>query len=288
MPIDFFKNTRGLTRNPLGIIALFVSMIYGFSCLVLSASITNLKDACERLPLIWFVIIFPIIILIAFVHLVKFHHEKLYSPGDFRDDESFIQTSDENKRNSRIQDEVSNLETSPKSEESGELVSSKEITSAKKTVDFNLIKDPSSFYQNSSELLKIYTNSEKWALNELNLKYKVILKPQVRLNTALENFEFDGYGSNRSSTFIVEVKFWQYSRSDKKLKLKIQEFLSKKPRIDIVFRRQFKKTTIIIAIVFDDLTRINKEKYVEFVNEIGGENVILEFFDYRELKRNYE
>lgn len=286
--MEFPSNIKNLTRNPLGIIALFVSMIYGFSCLVLSTSITNLKDSYERLPLIWFVIIFPIIILIAFVHLVKFHHEKLYSPGDFRDDESFIQTIDENKRNSKIQDEVSNLETSPRSEESGELIYSKEITPVKKTVDLNLITDRNVLFQNSSELLKIYTNSEKWALNELNLKYKVILKPQVRLNTAVENFEFDGYGSNRSSTFIVEVKFWQYSRSDKKLKLKIQEFLSKKPRIDIAFRRQFKKITIVIAIVFDDLSRINKEKYLEFVNEIGGENVILEFFDYRELQRSYE
>ena len=286
--MEFLSNIKNLTRNPLGIIALFVSMIYGFSCLVLSTSITNLEYAYERLPLIWFVIIFPIIILAAFIYLVIFHHEKLYSPSDFRDDDSFIQTIDENKRIKRIQDEVESLETSPKSEDflekdNSDVAKLSENSKNQDTVDGSQRSDIT-----VSELLKMYTNSEKWTLNELNLKYNVILKPQVRLRTPLAHFEFDGFGTNRNSTFIVEVKFWQFSRSDKKLKLKIQEFLAKKPKIEIAFNRPSKTTSIIIAIVFDDLTRINKDEYVEFVSAIGGDNVILEFFDYRELKRNYE
>jgi hypothetical protein len=286
--MEFLSNIKNLTRNPLGIIALFVSMIYGFSCLVLSTSITNLEYAYERLPLIWFVIIFPIIILAAFIYLVIFHHEKLYSPSDFRDDDSFIQTIDENKRIKRIQDEVKSLETSPKSEDFSEKDNSGVTKLSENSKNQDTVDGSQSSDITVSELLKMYTNSEKWTLNELNLKYNVILKPQVRLRTPLAHFEFDGFGTNRNSTFIVEVKFWQFSRSDKKLKLKIQEFLAKKPKIEIAFNRPSKTTSIIIAIVFDDLTRINKDEYVEFVSAIGGDNVILEFFDYRELKRNYE
>ncbi len=286
--MEFLSNIKNLTRNPLGIIALFVSMIYGFSCLVLSTSITNLEYAYERLPLIWFVIIFPIIILAAFIYLVIFHHEKLYSPSDFRDYDSFIQTIDENKRIKRIQDEVKSLETSPKSEDFSEKDNSDVTKLSENSKNQDTVDGSQSSDITVSELLKMYTNSEKWTLNELNLKYNVILKPQVRLRTPLAHFEFDGFGTNRNSTFIVEVKFWQFSRSDKKLKLKIQEFLAKKPKIEIAFNRPSKTTSIIIAIVFDDLTRINKDEYVEFVSAIGGDNVILEFFDYRELKRNYE
>jgi len=32
---DFMKETKNLTKNPLSIIALFISLIYGFACLVL-------------------------------------------------------------------------------------------------------------------------------------------------------------------------------------------------------------------------------------------------------------
>ena len=89
---DFMKNAKGLTRNPLGIIALFISLIYGFACLVLSTSVKNLNNSVERLPLIWFIIGFPILILVSFILLVIFHHEKLYAPVDYKDEDNFIKT----------------------------------------------------------------------------------------------------------------------------------------------------------------------------------------------------
>ena len=92
--MNFIENAKGLTKNPLGIIALFISLIYGFACLVLSTSISNLKEPTERLPLIWFIIGFPIIILIGFIFLVTKHHPKLYSPSDYGNSESFLKTID--------------------------------------------------------------------------------------------------------------------------------------------------------------------------------------------------
>jgi len=86
----FMEKATGLTKNPLGIIALFVSLIYGFACLVLSSSIHNLNGAEERLPLIWFIIIFPIFILIMFTYLVMKHHTKLYAPSDYKDEKNFV------------------------------------------------------------------------------------------------------------------------------------------------------------------------------------------------------
>jgi len=89
---NFMKNAKGLTRNPLGIVALFISLIYGFACLVLSSSLSNLIGVNERLPLIWFVIGFPILILISFILLVIYHHEKLYAPIDYKDEKHFVST----------------------------------------------------------------------------------------------------------------------------------------------------------------------------------------------------
>ena len=96
--MNFIENAKGLTKNPLGIIALFISLIYGFACLVLSTSISNLKEPTERLPLIWFIIGFPIIILIGFIFLVTKHHPKLYSPSDYGNAESFLKTIDGSKK----------------------------------------------------------------------------------------------------------------------------------------------------------------------------------------------
>ncbi len=88
---DFGETATGLARNPLGIIALFIVLIYGFASLVvgLSGSLTT----HERLPLIWFLAVFPVVVLLVFAWLVSKHHAKLYAPTDYRQDESFIQAS---------------------------------------------------------------------------------------------------------------------------------------------------------------------------------------------------
>ena len=108
--MNFIENAKGLTRNPLGIIALFISLIYGFACLVLSTSISNLHEASERIPLIWFIIGFPIIILVGFVFLVTKHHQKLYSPSDYGSPESFLKTIESTKKFESVQVEVTKNE----------------------------------------------------------------------------------------------------------------------------------------------------------------------------------
>jgi len=88
---DFTKSAKDLSRNPLGIIALFIVLVYGFACLLFGFSSESLS-ADEKTPLIYFIIIFPVLVLFLFGWLVSKHHDKLYSPSDYRDDKSFLTT----------------------------------------------------------------------------------------------------------------------------------------------------------------------------------------------------
>lgn len=82
---------KDLVRNPLGIVALFISLIYGVASLLLGATASSLSPE-ERTPLIGFVTLFPLVVLGAFYLLVTRHHGKLYAPGDFQNDDSFLRT----------------------------------------------------------------------------------------------------------------------------------------------------------------------------------------------------
>lgn len=87
--LDSFGNTaNGLAKNPLGIIALFIVLVYGMASLVIifAGSLTS----SERLPLIWFLVVFPIIVLLVFAWLVSRHSGKLFAPSDFRDEENYV------------------------------------------------------------------------------------------------------------------------------------------------------------------------------------------------------
>ncbi len=88
---SFTKSAKDLSRNPLGIIALFIVLVYGFACLLFGFSASDLESA-ERSPIIWFVVLFPVLVLGLFGWLVSNHHDKLYAPTDYRDDDSFLRT----------------------------------------------------------------------------------------------------------------------------------------------------------------------------------------------------
>jgi len=88
-PINSFGRTaKGLARNPLGIIALFIVLIYGVTALV--TAFASSLTASERLPLIWFLVIFPVLVLVVFSWLVSRHSSKLFSPSDFKNEDNYV------------------------------------------------------------------------------------------------------------------------------------------------------------------------------------------------------
>ena len=85
---NFGETAKGLARNPLGIVALFIALVYGFASLV--TAFAGSFTAAERLPLIYFLILFPVLVLIVFAWLVSKHSRNLYAPSDFRDEENYV------------------------------------------------------------------------------------------------------------------------------------------------------------------------------------------------------
>lgn len=93
LPLKWMRDFGGiaskLARNPLGIIALFIVLIYGIACLTLGLDSNLPKKA------IWcfiaFIIGYPLIVLFVFYRLVTKHHTKLYAPEDFPRPEDFLE-----------------------------------------------------------------------------------------------------------------------------------------------------------------------------------------------------
>lgn len=85
---DFGETAKGLARNPLGIIALFIVLVYGFASLV--TAFASSFTSAERLPLIWFLILFPILVLGVFSWLVSRHSGKLFAPSDFKNEDNYV------------------------------------------------------------------------------------------------------------------------------------------------------------------------------------------------------
>ncbi|SOE91886.1 Response regulator receiver domain-containing protein [Burkholderia sp. D7] len=88
-PISDFGNiAKGSARSPLGIIALFIVLVYGFAALVTTFNSTFTPP--ERMPLIYFLVIFPVLVLGVFAWLVSRHANSLFGPSDFKNEDNFV------------------------------------------------------------------------------------------------------------------------------------------------------------------------------------------------------
>ena len=85
----FTVAAQGLSRSPLGIIALFIVLIYGFAALVVGLGGQHLGPQ-EQAHLVWFLALFPVVVLGVFAWLVARHHMKLYGPADMGSAEGFL------------------------------------------------------------------------------------------------------------------------------------------------------------------------------------------------------
>lgn len=84
---QFAESAKGFTKSPLGIIALFIVLVYGFASLVVSFG-QNIGENVT--PLIYFLVLFPVLVFVGFLWLVAKHHRKLYGPSDFKDEDNFV------------------------------------------------------------------------------------------------------------------------------------------------------------------------------------------------------
>lgn len=82
--------TVKLARSPLGIISLFVVLIEAITAGMASFADLN-SDSEVTFILVLFIVIFPVIVFIAFFYLVINHHTKLYGPSDFSNPNDFME-----------------------------------------------------------------------------------------------------------------------------------------------------------------------------------------------------
>ncbi len=85
----FIGSAKTLAKNPLGIIALFIVMVYAVASIVMSLGEAEFYSNPFH-PAVLFLAGFPAVVLSAFTYLVACHHEKLYAPSDFLDQRDFV------------------------------------------------------------------------------------------------------------------------------------------------------------------------------------------------------
>lgn len=85
----FIVESKNFIKNPLGIIGLFVVIIYALAGLVFAFQDLQI-GRIETISLIGFLIVFPFVVLTVFYRLVTKYPVALYSPSDFSDESALV------------------------------------------------------------------------------------------------------------------------------------------------------------------------------------------------------
>jgi hypothetical protein len=263
--VESFGNAaRSLARNPLGIIALFLLLVYGLACLVAGV---GKFDPGERQPLIWFLVIFPFCILGTFYLLVANHHVKLYAPSDFRTDESFLHPLSADQSRARLESEIY------------------EVTGLDK--QFPTVAPTPSREEVASEYVLAQTLAFMHLESEFN---KTIQRGGFSFGVVDPPAIFDGTVTYGGAIHCIDVKLLKSSKRADTLTRSIEQF----ERVAGTFRdvnRSHVSTVLILIIVTDfpandfEAERIRIEKRFSGIPRLV--RVVVRAYSFRDLKEEF-
>lgn len=279
---SFVRNAKFLTQNPLGIIALFIALIYSLAALLFGTTAKHLTTG-ERQPLIWFIVLFPQMILGVFYKLVAEHHPKLYSPNDYKSDESFLKAITPEQYSKKVEEEVDVITFARQDDTNLGKTSLNSVG----TTETDKKGDQKQHTAESREKIKTnYLLAEKLALQKL----QTVMKHKIDMNVYIANDNnafFDGViiDKEKDQITFIEIKYLKYrsfSPSD------IREFFLRVAYAEKLLVQQYFRNNIkMLLVLVSDLEEKKIEPLKKSLMRIGRENhyeMEIQYYNFESLK----
>lgn len=258
---DFGESASKLARNPLGIIALFIVLVYGIAGAVLSTSTEFLGEE-QRSIFVWFLVLFPVAVFIGFLWLVSKHHTKLYAPTDYHTEEGFFRslTPEEKKEKIRKEAEAFADENPPEPLAPSE---SDQITFRSESINERILL------------------AEELVLREVQNEYGSSITRDASLGNDLG---VDGLFAKDGKGYGVEVKLVRDRINKPALKNEIKKYSQ------FMSKRNFRNFNFVLAFAVEDVFRFDEAGVREFVKNVSdsaGINTEVKVYALTELKAKY-
>jgi hypothetical protein len=268
---SFGKTALGFSRNPLGIIALFIVLLYGIASLLLGLSGQNLEPA-QRWPLVWFLAVFPLVVLLVFAWLVAHHHTKLYAPKDFARDESFFRVLTAEDHRARLENEIESLQADELRAEAGAAPGAALQASPATTTDIR----------------RTYVLAEDLVLRKIESELGVPIRRQSKIEFGGAEMTFDGVAVDGDRIVAIEVKVFGVSFPYTAVEALIHQTAS--------FRREIlpsQSDVLLLLLALVPLTNMAPTDELRIRNRLSpfiaeaGMDVNVRFFDLNALRKTF-
>ena len=194
-----------IIKNPLTIIAIFAGIVE-----IGSNSVLPFLTESNQSTYIWFLMIFPIMLVACFFYILYNKHEVLYAPSDFKNDETFQNVlfqrrkSTTNEVTKKREEEIIEIKKKSKKVSKKENIPSSNSISLDKTNDFI-----TEFRENFLSNRRFFRYIEEYLLDRVKLKSDEFMEKEVTLEDNKGNKIISDaviFSKNISLLNLVEVK----------------------------------------------------------------------------------
>jgi len=278
-----FSISKWSARNPLGNVALFISLIYGMSALLLGAAITSLTSVNQTV-LVAFIVVFPFVVLAVFAWLVANHHRKLYGPGDYRSDEGFLTAGgpiSPSEFRQRIGEAVEAADGQDGENQKSELLATK--TSSNAVANESGTKAPRT--DRSNLAARAYL-AEGLVMQELQAEFGGTVLRELPLDLRGRRLILDGLINTGNEWIVVEIKFVRHASAFAKMLSRIGDQLG-------AYRAALKGKVVasvrfILGVVVDEpLEKDYANQLVERYRSEVGDDVTIRLYEFTYLAEKY-
>lgn len=248
----------------------------------------------ERLPLIWFLVLFPPSVFVGFSWLVRNHHGKLYGPSDYQSDEAFLQTLPASVQAERLTQEVNELiptevaiRQAGNDEKTRSTKSGAEGEPAKPAPQ---IVRPEPLVVRRSHWMREVALAEDLLLRKLSAEYGVSIRRQSAIGSSEARAQLDGFAELKPNEWLgIEVKLVREETVLKNLQNRLVEVFLTQSAFQRIAPAGV-KTRFLLAFLDVDLSedsrKLVRQRAEALLSELAG-TFEIRFIKLDDLKKSF-
>lgn len=278
-------------KNPLTIIAIFAGIVE-----ISGTGVLPFLEVSHQGKYIWFLMLFPSMLVVLFFGALFFKREALYAPSDWRDEDNFFRKfapASREEGDRKLERELEETEVSVESSDDCDVTDAREATSAQNSGESD--QSPANTLQfqvtpkkrassNISSRLQRYADAEHFGLLKLERETHLRFERSVRFQSDnAPSMIFDGITQQGREIHIAEVKYLR--RGDPRTVL--SNILPSFKLAALEFAQAGKTLVLHLVIVADEALEKEREAslaaQVQAMSKNYGLNVKLHRYLYDEL-----
>jgi hypothetical protein len=249
----------GTIKNPLTIIAIFAA-IAEVSGTVVLPFIAPVNQATY----VWFLIVFPILLVLLFFTTLNFNHRVLYAPSDYKNEENFVlslQRATYAEKALQVEAELAEIEVVPQAqmEEDNPEREAVAVTTAP--------EQAREFFSSRRSLQSTYALAEDLIFRKLSREFTTEIQREVRVNSPNSRFIFDGIVYDKGVTTVIDVKLLRQATPGPRLRETLHRIYESVKGLPELQRENFR---VLLAIVVDDEIP-NHDRILTEIEQYRGE-----------------